>query len=114
MKQVQSRIRLLMAKRRMTVADLAARSGRPYSDVRRSLREPHWWRIDRLLAYADALEIDPAKVFPSSIRTGQTITGTPDLDRARPVMNRMIAASHAGAAVKWMNEAGVRSRRKHR
>lgn len=113
MSEIQTELCNLLEAKKMSLADLAAKTGRAYSDIRRSLYEPHWWRLDRLLEYAEALEVSVDKLFPSHMRGDISLTGGEDRICSAGVEERMAAAAYAGAAVRWLNQVGRHRRQKY-
>jgi hypothetical protein len=114
MPRVQARVREVMAKKSITVADLAGRTGRSHSDVRRSLVEPHWWRLDRLLGYAEALGESVSALLPAGLSRSSPLSGTPEREVNRTPLARMAAAEAAGRAVAELNQIGAAGRRRAR
>ncbi|RMH58528.1 MAG: XRE family transcriptional regulator [Candidatus Hydrogenedentota bacterium] len=112
MRSVQKKVRSLLEERGMSVADLAARTGRSYSDVRRSLTEPHCWRLDRLFDYAEALETAPAFLLPAGGEAVKGLSGMPDRMTGFPIEERLRSAALSGRLVAALNRIGRRNRRR--
>jgi len=112
--EIQAKVRRVMKKRGISVADLAAITNRSYSDVRRSLFKPHWWRLNRLLEYAEALEVSVHLFFPSSLKKPHSLTDMNERIRTNSVESRIVSAISAGATVRKLNQIGAANRKRLR
>lgn len=90
MPAIQDRIVRMMKRKKISVSELARRTGRKREDVRRSLRSQHVWRLDRLRDYARALGVPASEIFEAEDFTNlaghcrwDDRLSTPEIRRAR-------------------------------